>query len=230
MKKLQFITLWIFCGLLVSCSHPKNDNNLYFQGQYVIDENGTLVPFHEKIMCLITVTMYSQVSYGVSKYNPTYNFYSKEDGSFEYIINGTGSNSARLNSSVCIGDTLTYYCDTTLACPHNEQQKNIIIPLKYKHYFKPTITPYHFCFDDTLTFSINHDVLTYIELCYRDNDGNGNQGYITVWSSPVENSPSISFLFPEALKEKGHFFIRFTTLHYGTYTAIYMTPSQLGCN
>lgn len=229
MNKTYLLLPCIIGTLFVSCTHPKNDHNLYFQGQYVVEENGTLTPFNQQVQCLITFTMHSQVSYGVSSYKPTYVFFSNEDGSFEYIINGTGSNRARLSSSVCVGDTIVYYCDTTLTCPHSEPQKNMLLPLKRRHYFNPTIAPHRFCFDDTLTFSINHDVLTNIELCYFGDDGNGNYGDIPVWGSSVDYVRSCSFIFPEALKGKGRFSVNFTTLHYGTYRQQFATPSQHGC-
>ena len=230
MKKIYLLLIWVFCSVLVSCTHPKNDCELYFSGQYVVEENGAWVPFRQRIRCGITFTMHSQVSYGVSSYKPTYILFSNDDGSFEYSFKGTGSNRARLNSSVCVGDTLVYYCDTSLVCPHSTPQKDIQIPLKCRHYFAPTITPSHFCFDDTLTFSINHDALTYIELCYRGEDSDGLPGDIPVWSSSVNKVQSYSFIFPEELKEKGTFFVKYTTLHYGTYRCIYQTPSQRGCD
>lgn len=230
MKKIYLLLIWVFCSVLASCTHPKNDCELYFSGQYVVEQNGTLVPFRKKLMCFVTVTMYSQVSYGVSTYNPTYNCYSEEDGSFEYIINGTGSNRARLSTTMLVDDTLLYHCDTTLVCSYGKPQKNVQLLLGCQHHFAPTLTPAHFCFDDTLTFSINHDVLTHIELCYRGEDSDGKPGDIPVWSSYVGNVQSYSFVFPEALREKGTFFVKYTTLHYGTYRRIYQTPSQRGCD
>ena len=230
MKKIYLLLIWVFCSVLASCTHPKNDCDLYFQGQYVVEQNGTLVPFHKKLMCLVTVTMYSQVSYGVSTYNPTYNCYSEEDGSFEYIINGTGSNRARLSTTMLVDDTLLYNCDTMLSCSYGRPQKNVQLLLSCQHHFAPTLTPAHFCFDDTLTFSINHDVLTHIELCYSGEDEEGNHGYvIPAWSSPVECVPSFSFVFPEVLKTKGRCCVKYTTLHYGTYKRVYSTPSQRFC-
>lgn len=230
MKKIYLLLICAFCGVLASCTHPRNDCELYFSGQYVVEENGIWVPFRQRVRCGITFTMHSQVSYGVSSYKPTYILFSNEDGSFEYSFKGTGSNRARLNSSVCVGDTLVYYCDTSLACPHSTPQKNIQIPLRCRHYFASKIEPAHFCFDDTLTFSINHDVLTYVELCYGGNDENGNAIDIPVWSSSVDNARSFSFVLPEELKTRDRFFVDFTTLHYGTSRKIVIIPSQRNCN
>ena len=119
-------------------------------------------------------------------------------------------------------DTILYRNDTILKFTKKNTLSDIQLVVTSEHTFNPTIRTVakreRILYGDSCLFTINHDCLTSIELFYRDYYGGED---IPFWQSKVDNEKSFTFTFPEYPEEhkSTRFYIRFTTLHYGTYVS-----------
>ncbi len=238
--KTKHLAIIICCisSLLIGCTPMPNDDTIYISGQYVtVDENGNTIPFEHKVKCSLEVTYNSQVSYGMSTYRQTIPLYSEEDGSFVYEVKNVGSYRARLNTTYVDGDTLRYRNDTIIICSYGKPQKDVILPLKASHSFNPLLFPLRIVTSDTITFSINHDALTLIEIgvIIIGEDGKSikrDDGLLelkVLWRFEVDNKQSFTFTLENSESEIAEgqrsvrLLLRYTTKNYGSY----QTPFSL---
>ncbi len=215
MKKIFLIAITCLC--LYSCQNigPQNDVDIKASGQFYTEQNGHLVPFHHILSCDLEYKMFSQVSYGMSVYSQYKHIYSDENGNFSFALNGIGGKTINMHSLYNDADTVLYSNDTTLSFINDCNLSNINLVVSGKHIFNPIITPMNIHYGDSCTFSINHDYLTHIELCYFRTQTDS----ILIWETDVNNTPYFTFELPNYMEENGllNFHIRYTTLHYGTY-------------
>ena len=214
-KKILFFA--IICLCLCSCKNigPQNDVDIKASGQFYIEQDGQLVPFRHVLSCDIEYKMFSQVSYGMSVYSQYKHIYSDENGNFSFALSDIGGKTIHMHSAYNDADTILYSNDTTLSFTKDSNLSNINLIVSKEHTFNPIVTPNKIHYDDSCTFSINHDYLTHIELC----NYHSQENYDIIWETDVNNSPTITFVIPDYLQENGlrNFHIKYTTLHYGTY-------------
>lgn len=191
----------------------KNDIDVKVSGQFYTETDGYLVPFQHVMSCEIEYKKFSQVSYGMSMYSQYLHIYSDNDGHFSFEINQIGANTIYLHSSFNDTDTLLYSNDTTLSFNDNTDLSDIKLIVRPIHTFNPILLPQVVHYDDSCIFTINHDYLTNIQLCYF----RSQQDYDVIWETKVEYSPSVKFSIPDYFKKNSlqYFHIRYTTLHYG---------------
>lgn len=213
----QIFYIFGICLCLFSCRNigPQNDVNIQASGQFYIEDDGQLVPFRHNVSCDLEYKRFSQVSYGMSEYTNFKHIYSDENGHFFFELKEIGEKNVHMHASFNDADTLLYSNDTTLSFIKDFNLSDITLIVSGEHTFNPIITPHNIHYGDSCTFSINHDYLTHIELCYFRTQTDS----ILIWETDVNNTPYFTFELPNYMEENGllNFHIRYTTLHYGTY-------------
>ena len=235
MKPTNKLLLLLCSILLHGCFLLPNNKNISISGNYLTtDENGNTIPFSQKVVCGIETTYYGGQ---LSLFDPTYEYttvlFSEDDGTFCYEIEDVGQSTARL-TSYHDADTMMFWQDTIINC--SKKLTNVQILLKKEHTFKPIILPQIITRNDSITFTINHDALTLIEVCVGLNaandykyiiyDDNGEPEWKVLWRFDIDNLRSYTFFLDDnenvlplaqGSMRYSYIYIRYTTLNHGVY-------------